>query len=431
LGERLAALQSELNAVYNAFLDPQSMAGHAGLPEAGQAGTLDLPALRRRAAAIETETEIGRLQLRPAREAPDHDPFGEAFSFDNWQARGAGKIPLLAYFLIGDEIAAFILSGDEVTAVRNLGSKSRVQALLNRLEAQWSHFRAGRNFTDRHMPVLLQSTRRILVGLHRELIAPLADHLSALQSSQTPPGGPCRLVIAPHGPLHHVPFHALFDGSDYLLDRFAISYTLSAAVQTRLQARDRRIPRAALIAGLADENIPTVEDEVRSVDETLAEAGIERQLWTGAKAARQAFYDSAPGADLLHLACHGLFRPDNPMFSALKFADGWLNAAEVLGMSLPGSVAALSACESGRAWVLSGEEVIGLPRAFLGAGATCVLVSLWLAADESAGEMMQRWYRGWLDGSDRADALRRAQIEIRERFPHPFYWAPFVLIGKR
>jgi CHAT domain-containing protein len=75
--------------------------------------------------------------------------------------------------------------------------------------------------------------------------------------------------------------------------------------------------------------------------------------------------------------------------------------------------------------------VIGLPRAFLGAGAATVVVSLWIVQDETTVSLMADWYHHLGDGMGRASALRTALRALRERYPHPYYWAAFVLIGQR
>jgi CHAT domain-containing protein len=144
-----------------------------------------------------------------------------------------------------------------------------------------------------------------------------------------------------------------------------------------------------------------------------------------------AFLDAAPGSDILHLACHGLFRADNPIFSALKLSDGWLTAADVMPLDLAGSLVLLSACESGRSQVIGGDEILGLTRAFLGAGATTVVVSLWLVQDQTTAALMGTWYKRLSSGDAPTTALRAAQLEIKSHYPHPYYWAPFVPIGRR
>ena len=118
------------------------------------------------------------------------------------------------------------------------------------------------------------------------------------------------------------------------------------------------------------------------------------------------------------------------MFSSLKLHDGWLTAADVMQLDLNGAFVALSACESGRSQATSGDEIMGLTRAFLGAGAASLLVSLWITQDTAAAELMQAFYLNLNSGMRRAESLRAAQMRLKEQNSHPFYWAPFVLIGK-
>ncbi len=151
----------------------------------------------------------------------------------------------------------------------------------------------------------------------------------------------------------------------------------------------------------------------------------------GESATVEALRNEASGSGILHLACHGLFRSDNPMFSALELHDGWLMAADAMSLDLSGALVTLSACESGRGEVIGGDEVLGLTRAFLGAGAATLVVSLWLVQDETTADLMGNWYGRLRDGEGRTAGLRAAQLELKERHPHPYYWAPFVLIGKR
>jgi CHAT domain-containing protein len=119
------------------------------------------------------------------------------------------------------------------------------------------------------------------------------------------------------------------------------------------------------------------------------------------------------------------------MFSSLKLHDGWLLATDAMSLDLPGALVALSACESARSEVVGGDEILGLTRAFLRAGAATLVVSLWLVQDETTAKLMSEWYGRMRDGEGQAAALRTAQLELKAQYPHPYYWAPFVLIGKR
>jgi CHAT domain-containing protein len=154
------------------------------------------------------------------------------------------------------------------------------------------------------------------------------------------------------------------------------------------------------------------------------------QLYLDHAANRQGL-ERAAQADLLHLATHGLFRPDNPFFSALKLADGWIDVRELYRLPLQARLVVLSACESGAGAVRGGDEVVGLVRGFLGAGAREVLASLWNVHDASAVPFMQHFYQFLTQEAVNrpADALRAAQCAAISSRLHPYYWASFYMIG--
>lgn len=416
LARRLEALQADLSAIYNKFLD---------LP--GEDAGTRLPELQGR--ALRLEKEISELRLRAAALATQPDPFRVAFSVEDVQEHLPPDLGLVAYHVLEDEILAFVLWKGNIEVVRHVSRISRVQDLLFRLNAQWERFRIGADFVKRHLPALENTAQRILAGLYTELFAPLPERFQADHPYQK--DAPARLVIVPHGLLHQVPFHALFDGQRYLLEVLEISYALSATAFTLSQLRDKPKAQRGLVVAHADALIPAAEAEARVVAEQLAQAGLEPILMTGSQALRESFKANLPGNDVLHLACHGLFRSDNPLFSSVKLFDGWVTAADVLQLRLHGTLVALSACESGRSRVISGDEVIGLPRAFLGAGAATVLVSLWLVPDETTTILMSTWYERMGAGLAPVSALRSAQLSLKARHPHPFYWAQFIMIGQR
>ncbi|RKY65777.1 MAG: hypothetical protein DRP97_08705, partial [Candidatus Latescibacterota bacterium] len=134
--------------------------------------------------------------------------------------------------------------------------------------------------------------------------------------------------------------------------------------------------------------------------------------------------------DVLHLACHGVFRQDNPGYSFLRFENGSVTADGIRALDLEASLVTLSACESGTSAVVGGDELLGMVRGFLSAGAQSLLVSLWRTDDFCTAELMLAFYEHWRDGCTKAEALRKAQCKVREQAPHPYYWAPFVLIGR-
>lgn len=420
MGARLQALQADLNVVYNELLGPR---------DGGQAGAR-LPDLRKRAA--ELEQEISQLRLQSAAVSPVSDPFGTPLSLEAVQDQLPLDVILLTYYICGDEIMAFVSFLGQVRVVRHLSTVTEVQPLLQRLALQWDRFRTGQDFVGRHMARLEQSARRLLALLHARLVAPLESVLAEAvgPSPATLPdqAGPApKLVIVPHGPLHQVPFHALFDGEQYLLERFEISYAPSATVLALCQDRKPRCSDKALVMGITDPRIPAVAAEARTVARRIAGATV----CVDEQATQARLRAEVPGCTILHLACHGLFRADNPMFSALKLHDGWLLAADVAQLDLAGALVTLSACETGRSQVIAGDEIIGLVRAFLGAGAATLVVSLWLVQDETTAALMATWYEQLLGGQRPAAALRAAQLALKAQHAHPYYWAPFVLVGRQ
>ncbi len=408
--ERIRTLQADLNATYNQLLGTGEVA--PGTP---------LPDLQER--TVELEREISELRLRTV--PTGSDPFTPTATSDSWDDLPS-DVTLLAYHIVDDEIVAFVGGRGRVRVARGCGSVGVVARLLQRLDVQWDRMGAGQGFVDQHAECLTLLTQRVLSSLYEELVAPIEPLLAAASPLQRT-GGPHKIAIVPHGLLHGVPFHALFDGEAYLLDRFEVSYAPSATVFSLCQKQVSQSSERALVIGVADPLIPNVADEASAVASHLPGA----EVLADGQATTNAIREKAPGCGVLHLACHGMFRADNPMFSSLKLHDGWLTAADVLRLDLGGALVTLSACESARNQVLAGDELLGLARGFFGAGAATLVASLWLVQDETTSWTMEGWYARLRDGAGRAAALRDAQLAIKERYPHPYYWAPFVLIGQR
>ncbi len=416
LERRLRSLQADLNAIYNRLL---------GGPDEGE-GAASPSGLQGRAAAL--EREISRLRLQAAVAPEVRDPFVDLQSPEGTTEQIPQDVTLLAYHVIGDEIMAFVGAQNNLRAVRNLGSVAEVRNLSRRLFAQWDRFRAGKEFARRNMRLLERSAQRILSALYEELVRPVEALLAEVADAPSGESGSSQtLAVVPHGPLHQVPFHALFDGEQYLLERFEISYAPSVRIYALCQDRVSRFADEALVMSVADSLIPAVTGEARAVARHFPDA----EVHSDERATLPVLEAEAADRSVLHLACHGLFRADNPMFSALKLHDGWLTAADAMRLDLEDALVVLSACESGRTQVIGGDETLGLTRAFLGAGAATLVVSLWVVQDETTAMLMDSWYGHLRAGMERSAALRATQLEMKERYPHPYFWAPFVLIGKR
>ncbi len=424
--QRTRQLQRELEACYTAMMSADVGVDDAmaeGEPASEPAGEPmdDVPALQQRALAI--EQEINQLEMAASTHA-DHVGIGSSLTLEAIQAQMPVGAVLVSYISRGDEIIAFVGTPGRLDVVREVGRISAVQAHLQQLDLQWQRLRADANTVARHLPQLTRATQTVLRALFAELIERVAPLLKGQPGTDTQARP---LIIVPHGPLHHVPFHALFDGQRYLIDDFEISYAPSGTVFAQCQQRASVQTGRALVVGVADPLIPAAVEEATA----LAQGFDHVTLLTGADATVSAVQLNAHGCDTVHVACHGLFRADNPMFSSLRLYDGWLMAADIARIDLNGAHVTFSACESGRNQVMRGDEVYGLVRAALSGGAASVVASLWLVHDQTTATLMQAWYGLQKQGMSRAKALWQAQRQIRLTQPHPYFWAPFVLIGNR
>src|SRR5947209_19124422 len=144
--------------------------------------------------------------------------------------------------------------------------------------------------------------------------------------------------------------------------------------------------------------------------------------------------EQAPGSPIIHLATHGRSRLDAPNFSFVRLADGQLNAIDAFSLDLKEcELVTMSGCETGLALSGGGDEQLGLGRAFLAAGATSLVMSLWSVEDNATNELMQLFYQNLLKGESRVQALRTAQCQllrsVSANYTHPYFWAAFRLVG--
>lgn len=267
-----------------------------------------------------------------------------------------------------------------------------------------------------HLDLLAARCRLRLQALHARLMAPLEPLLSEAR----------RLVIIAHGALHAVPFAALHDGQRWLVDRYDIAMAPSVAVWLAGRHRPARALHRALVASHGND-LPHGAAEARAV------AGLwgHGATWLDGNAATgAAVRTAAGGADVLHLACHGHFRADNPAFSTLRLADGPWTMLDIADTRIDAELVTLSACETGSGLVIPGDEVIGLVRGFLLAGAASVVATLWTIDDAATATLMTDFYSRVRGGDSVTAALSGAQRAAAARWPHPYHWAAFTLHGR-
>lgn len=330
------------------------------------------------------------------------------------QAQLGADTTLLSYLVTPDAVLAFVLSKNSLQAVELPVDEAALNAQVEELRAALG---AG-----------LEPPLAALQRLSSLLVEPLRAHL------QTP-----RLGIVPHGALHLLPFAALRDASGHWLgEQFELFHLPSASVLPFLAAK--RKARLGPLLALAQGHAPGLpplrqaEAEARAVAALLGGS-----VLVGSEASEVALRERAAGVGVLHIAAHGQLNAAAPLFSRLVLAgdddldttrDGSLEVREIYGLNLQqASLVVLSACQTQLGTLSRGDDMIGLSRAFLYAGAPTVVGSLWKVDDAATAALMTGFYTQLKQGSAPAAALRAAQAEARARDPDPFKWAAFLLTG--
>ncbi len=258
--------------------------------------------------------------------------------------------------------------------------------------------------------------------------------------------GRTRVYVTPDGPLWELPFAALQPTAGrFLIEDAAL--TLAPSLTALAAWRTRAAPERAadgydvLAVGEAEfgPDLPRLPAAVRQARAVAALYGPAGRTLVGADASEARVKAEAPRARVLHFASHGVFEPASPLYSALVLApepggsaeNGRLEAREILDLELPADLAVLSACETARGRIGAGEGVVGLSWALSVAGVRNTVVSLWSVDAESTADFMLAFHRRVRAGERYAEALRTAALEqLRDpKTRHPFYWAPFVLVG--
>ena len=403
--ERLRSLRRELNGLYR-VIDGKETATDEGSRK-------QIEGLRGKCQRREEEL------LRVLRQVQAVDPEfsqlqeGTVLDLDAIRSVLAEDEVLIEYYFARGTVFACV-AGPGKLEILPVSSVSRIRELHKSLQFQLSKLLLGKAYVERFAAVLQRDVTGHLGALYDELVAPVASLLTGKH-----------LVIVPHDVLHYVPFHALFDGERYLIDRFQVSYAPSASVYYHCQAKPISSRGGALVLGVADERAPLIRREAEAVAEVLPGAS----LFLGEEASEENLRRHGRDSRIVHLATHGYFRRDNPMFSSIRLGTSRLSLFDLYDLELDAELVVLSGCGTGLAEVKGADELVGLSRGLLYAGARSVAVTLWDVNDESTAELMRSFYRHLTSGRAPARALRRAMLELREARPHPYYWAPFVLIG--
>ena len=256
---------------------------------------------------------------------------------------------LLEYYFTGSDWYVFIVTGRTIIA-QKLAAPD-LEKNINALR---------QNITDRNSTAFNQQTPI----LYSQLFAFASPAITTK-----------KLIIVPHGVLHYLPFAALSDGKEYLIDLFSIRMLPSASVLSFLKERAKQDDKGALIFGNPKLDDPKydlkfAQDEALAIGKILPKS----KVLLRADATESNLKILGSQYSLIHLAAHGIFDLDNPLNSALLLArdkdnDGMLKAGELYNLSLNANLVTLSACETALGKVATGDDVVGFTRGFLYAGA--------------------------------------------------------------
>jgi CHAT domain-containing protein len=354
---------------------------------------------------------------------------------------------LLEYFVTGQEVFAWVIEREKLQFQRVELSKEKLSGLVKTLRE--SIFTLGER----------EKFNETSAVLYKQLIEPLVPHITGKE-----------LIIVPHDVLHYLPFHALV-GSDghYLIEKYPVYYLSSASLLQFVKEKRRGSGDKVLAFGNPDlgdpeKNLEYAELEAQEVKAVYPESSV----FLKQDASEEKSKSLSPTHDILHFATHAQLNEDDPLSSAVLLAkedkeDGRLEVREIFGMDLKANLVVLSGCDTGLGKLSTGDELVGLTRAFIYAGTPSVVASLWSVDDSSTAHLMASFYRN-LKTMSKVEALRQAQLELirgegrsdllarrgvggigklgetpRSQSPsqdsisistsHPYFWAPFILVG--
>jgi len=327
---------------------------------------------------------------------------------------------LIEYFISSEQLYIFCISKDFFYATAVAVNENEIERLVDYYLLLMKNHQFG---TEKELADVAQE-------LYGYLLQPVEKQIAEYEN----------VVIVPFGVLYYLPFHALIrkdqEGTQYVLEWKKLSYTTSATFQDLLE--NTRGSRGKLIAiANPDGSLPGASDEVEQLKDIFKKDAI---IWTLSEATKENFLGYADEYDIVHLATHGMIM-SNPLESYLLFAGDTKKEQRLTLLEVAGytelrdrtDLVFLSACqtamEKGKA---SGSELISLSEAFALAGPPTLIATLWKVADVSTSRLVVEFYRTLMEEkSEKINALQAAQMELlrSDEYSHPFYWAPFILLG--
>ena len=403
------------------------------------------------------EEERERIEWEIQREHPHYAAFRNPapLSPEQVQALLDPRTALLEYTVGKDSSYLFVVTRDRLECFR-LPPAAELDGLVETLRGTLED--PGRKHRSRYIEVAYR--------LYEILLAPAREVLRDKP----------HLIVSPDGPLLLLSFEALLTSSEtsgsgyaglpYLIREKSVTYVPSASVLAELGGSPGAVPVAAgagLFLGFADpayerpspapgtaaagplagvlapQRLAHSRDELLEIASLFPPGQVRSYLDRDASEENVKANPDLRNASWLHFAVHGFVDEVRPEYSGLVLSldgdpreNGLLQVYEIFNLDLSADLVVLSACDTALGKNVRGEGLLGVSRAFLYAGAASVAVSLWQVADESTSELMVRFYRHLIVTGDKAQALRLSKLELiqESRYDRPYYWAPFILIGR-
>jgi CHAT domain-containing protein len=339
------------------------------------------------------------------------------------QKKLPADVTVLEYYLTDSALYAWVLDQKNIHLVKQDISEKELRDLVIAFRSFMGTDALKRDLTM--IKRVSKEAGETEEKLYARLISPVQKYITTQ-----------KICIVPYGILNYLPFQALYDGEKYLVERYAISYLPSLSVLEFLGKREKKEQYKVLAFGnpdLRDQalDLPAAEKEVMEISSIYP--GV--QVFKREKATKGLLKKLSNQYDIIHFACHGQYVPEAPLASCIRLApengdDGRLEANEIFDMDMKADLIVTSACQTAIGQIGKGDEVVGLTRAFLYAGASSVLGSLWSISDEATSLFMKEFYTD-LKKWDKAEALRQAQVKMirSKEYSSPFYWAAFNLTG--
>ena len=387
--------------------------------------------MQRRERSIEHLLEQIQLRLAGDLVSRSRAKWTDSIIISLWQKLERNTL-MLEYYLTEQDLYIFQLTRAGVDTLVIPGVVPRLERLLSlwRVNLDLAAQASGAQDRAQAFAGLQENSLGLLQRLYDVLLKPIEHVLD----------GCTHLTIVPYGLLHYLPFHCLFDGVQFVIERFEVSYLPAAALHDICRKRGKAVRargihlQHSLVLGLSDNGrLAFARQEAEAVAKLLG-----APCALNDAATKSLLQEVGAHSPIVHIAAHGMFRLDAPNFSYIQLADNKLDAIDVFNLDLSFcSLLTLSACETGRAIVRGVDEVIGLGRGFLYAGAASLLPTLWKVDDASSAELMEMFYQALLSDLTKSAALAGAQraflarsrTSIRPYRVHPYFWAGFHLIG--